>query len=131
MLDVRITVVAPFRLASREHACNEIHLVSRRARDHEIGGVDPRRCEVLAARPVAFEDCDVEARAESLKSGRLGVENGDLVVVVEGLHDGRADLPRPDDEDPHERVAYCRVPRLQPSATVASCGSVSSCSSAC
>ena len=97
-------------LASREHACDEVHLVSRRAGDHEVGGVDPRRCHVLAARPVALEDGDVEASAHRLKTGCLGVEDGDLVLVVEGLHDGRADLPRPDDEDPHERVAYCRVP---------------------
>ena len=51
------------------------------------------------------------------------------MLVVEGLHDGRADLPRPDDEDPHERVAYSCVLRRQPLATVVLCGSAFSCSS--
>jgi glucose/arabinose dehydrogenase len=37
---------------------------------------------------------------------------------VEGFHDRRPDLPRPDEEDAHDRVAYSRILREQPSATV-------------
>ena len=68
--------------------------------------LDSRCCEVLAARAVAFEGCDVEAARQSLEPRRLRVEDSDLVILVERLHDGRADLTRADDEDPHERVAY-------------------------
>ena len=40
-------------------------------------------------------------------------------LLVERLHDRRADLPRADEEDPHERVAYSGIGALQPLATVA------------
>ena len=57
---------------------------------------DSGRCEVLAARPVALERRDVEAAGERLEARRLGVDHGDLVLVVERLDDRRADLPRAD-----------------------------------
>ena len=40
------------------------------------------------------------------------------MLFVERLYDRRPDLPRPDEEDAHDRVAYSRTPHLQPSATL-------------
>ena len=77
-------------LAAREHARDEVHLVARRAGDDEVGVADSRRREVLAARPVAFEDGDVEAARQRLEPRRLGVEDGELVLLVEGLDDRRS-----------------------------------------
>ena len=50
--------------------------------------VDARGGEILPARPVAFEHGDVEARGQRLQARRLGVEHRDLVLLVQGLHDG-------------------------------------------
>ena len=97
---------APRRLAPREHAGDEVHLVAGGAGDDEIGGLNAGGGEILPARPVALEHGDVVARGHGLQAGCLGVEHRDLVVLVEGFDDGRADLAGADEEDPHERVAY-------------------------
>ena len=99
-------------LASGEHSGDEVHLVARRAGDDEVGG---RRClrprDPCGSSASPSKTATSKRRRQRLEPRRLRVEHGDLVLVVEGLHDGRADLPRPDDEDPHERVAYCRSRR--------------------
>ena len=73
-------------------------------RDQEVGLVDPRLPERPAARAVPLERDDVVAVRERAQPLRVEVDDDDLVLVVERLDDGRADLPRADDDDPHGRA---------------------------
>src|ERR671919_160609 len=82
----------------------------------------------MPALPAALKARHVETRGQRLEPGGLGVDDRDLVVLVERLDDRAPDLPRPDEEDPHERVAYSGILRLQASATLRTCASASSCS---
>ena len=94
------------RLRSGEHAGDEVHLVPRGARDHEVRARDARVHEILTARAVALERRDVVALDECGEARGLFVEDRDLVVGVQRIDDREANLARPDHEDPHEREAY-------------------------
>ena len=73
-------------------------------RDHQVGLVDPRLPERPAARAVPLERDDVVAVGERAQALRVEIDDDDLVLVVERLDDGRTDLPRSDDDDPHGRA---------------------------
>ena len=92
-------------LAPREHARDQIHLVPGGAGEDEICRSDSGASEVAPAGPVSLVRRDVVAIGDRLEPRHLRVENGDLVIRVESLENGRTDLACPDEEDPHELEA--------------------------
>ncbi len=80
---------------------DEIDLVPRGAGDDEVGVLHSGGGQNAPARPVALDGHHVVALGERGETRRLGVEHGDLVVVVERFDDRETDLARSDEEDPH------------------------------
>ena len=93
-------------------AGDDVDLVAGRACDHEIGPVDPGLLENAAASTVALESQDVVPVGERAELGRIGVDHGHRVLVVERLDDRRPDLAGPDDEDLHRR-RLCIISSMQ------------------
>ena len=110
--DVRMTVVA-FG-ASRRANIPATRLASSRDVQAITRSASPTPASARSRRlaPLPSNVDDVEAVGERLKPRRLGVEDGQLVLVVKRLDDRRPDLARADDEDPHGAEAYSgRMPR--------------------
>ena len=103
VLDVRRPDHArrPRRLHAGERAGDEVDLVPRRARDEQVSVRGARLLQRLTARAVPLDRPDVEAIRERLEPLADGVDHGEVVLTVERLDDGRADLSCTDDDDPH------------------------------
>ena len=91
------------RLDAREGARDEVDLVARGARDEEVGVRDSGVAERLPARTVRLDRADVVAVGERLEALAHDVDDDEVVIAVERLHDGRPHLSRADDHDPHAR----------------------------
>ena len=101
--DVRITVVArgastrANEQATRFTSSRDVQAMKRSA------SLDARLAERPPAGAVRLDRADVVAVGERLEPVADDVDHREVVLVVERLDDGRADLPRPDDDDPHAR----------------------------
>ena len=122
--DVRITVVA-FGASSRANEqADEVRLVARRTGDEEVGLARAAVLQHAAAGAVPLDGAHVEAVGERRQPLAVDVDHGDVVFVVERLHDRGAHLARADDEDLHPRGGYSQSGEgaaADPSATVESC----------
>ena len=85
----------------RERAGDEVDLVPRRAGDHEVGQIHAGVLEDAARRPVALDRADVVLVRESLQPRGVEIDDRDLVLFVQRLDDGRADLPGTEEDDLH------------------------------
>ena len=115
--DVRITVVARGASSARERAGDEVHFVARRAGDEEVGVPRARLRDRPPARAVRLDRADVEAVRERLEAVAYDVDHGQVMLVVERLDDGRADLPCTDDDDLHAAGSLPRSPSARRAAT--------------
>ena len=92
-------------LEARERARDEVDLVAGGARDEEIRLADSRLPNRPAAGAVRLDRADVVAVGERLEALADDVDHREVVLAVKRFHDGRADLTRAHDDDPHGRGA--------------------------
>ena len=100
---VRTTVVVRGRARLRDHRGDDVRLVARGAGDQQVGLGDPGGREHAPAGAVSLDGVHVVALRDRGEPLLVEVEDRQLVLFVESLHDRRADLAGADDEDLHVR----------------------------
>ena len=108
--DVR-TIVCVSRELLHERRGDEIDLVAGGAGDHQCRPVDARLLEHPPRGAVSLHRPHVVAVRDGLQPGGVQVDDRDLVVFVQGLDDGCADLPGAEHDDLHGLREPTRTPQ--------------------
>ncbi len=86
----------------RQRSGDEVDLVPRRAGDHEVRSGDAGVLEDAARGPVPSDRANVVPVGERLQPGRIEINHRDVVLLVQRLADGGADLAGSEEDDLHE-----------------------------